>query len=127
MTTKLNTLAEKLFNIREEIAAYEDSIKPLKDQEQKLRDEMLETLRASRITEFKTDYGVAYTRAVRTSYLVTDMDKARSWLEEHQCLKPDTVKMGKFLKGNGEAIPAGIDFKETTYLSVSGMKNALEE
>jgi hypothetical protein len=127
MATKLNTLAYKLFHTREEISAFEDSIKPLKDQEQKLRDEMLDALKTNRMTEFKTDYGVAYSRAVRTSYLVSDMEKARPWLEEHQCLKPDTVKMGKLLKGNGEAIPQGIDFSETTYLTVTGMKAALDE
>lgn len=119
-------IAEKLITINGEILAYEEPLKGLKAKREELRLVMLEALKANKMGGLKTDDGITFSRAYRTTYKVEDLKMAQPWLVEHDCLKPDTTKMGKLLKGTGDAIPAGIGFTETEYLASAGISGMFE-
>lgn len=117
-------IADKLFKIRTEIEAYKEYLKPLEDKEDKLRVEMVESLKANRMNSLETDKGITYTHASRAKLIVVDKSKAQVWAAEHDCLKIDIVMAGKFLKGRG-ALPDGFTEEFTDYLQVTGIKDAL--
>lgn len=119
-------IADKIYKISVEIAAYEDGLKPLKDKRDRLKEEMLGVLRGAGIKQFGTDTGVVYSRAFRSSLTVSDPDKALKWALGNECARVDTVKASKVLKGAG-AVPEGFDYKETEYLSSKGLSGALED
>ena len=119
-------IAAKLIGINGEILAYEEPLKQLKDKRDEMRQLMVDSLKENRLEELRTEDGVTYTRAFRNSYKIADPKKAMPWLTEHDCLKPDTVKLGKLLKGV-PVVPEGIEWTETEYLSTTGMKDALTE
>lgn len=112
-------IADKLLKIRNEIAAYEDTVKPLKVKEEAIRQDMLTALKEHRMDSFRpTDLPYTFVRAYRKSYEVTHPDTALAWAVGAQCIKIDTTKVSKILTGSGEAIPAGFEYKETEYLQV---------
>lgn len=116
-------VAEELVALRSRILKIEATmLEPLKDEEEKLRIEMLRALHDSRIKAFKTEGGVMFTRAYRTSYVVTDALKALPWAQKNDCLKVDTVKLGRLLKGV-PVIPQGIEMDEVEFLQVRSNNN----
>ncbi len=117
-------LSEKLFKIRQEIAAWEEQVKPLKEKEDELRQSMLEALKSHRMQSLETERGITYTRASRATLGILDPKKAMVWALSNDCAKVDTVKAGKMLKGAG-ALPDGFEEKFTDYLQVTGIKDAL--
>lgn len=119
-------IAEKLFKIRQEIAAFMEPIKALEEKEEKLRVEMLESLKANKMDALKTDRGVSYARASRAKLEITDPKKALDWALANNCAKVDTTKAASSLKGKG-ALPEGFEETFTDYLQVTGINKAIEE
>src|SRR5437588_799311 len=119
----IQALASELQDVRGEIAAFEESMRPLKDREEELRERMLAALKKDRLSSFKTEDGMAYVRAFRTSYAITDPAKALAWANENGCAKVDTAKLSKALRGNAQAIPDGFDYSETEYLTIKSAVN----
>lgn len=111
-------LADKLFKIREEIAAYQDVLKPLEEKEEILRADMLTALKRDRLDTFRDDnVPLTFTRVYRASLGVTNEAKALKWAIENKCAKVDTVKANTALKGKG-ALPDGFEQKSTESLQV---------
>lgn len=118
-------LADKIIELNSAILVHEAPLKELKLERDELREQMLEALQKSRLNEVRTEGGVTFTRAFRNSYKVIDSKKALPWLLKNDAVKPDTIKLGKLLRGV-PAIPDGIEWTETPYLSVRGL-NSEEE
>ena|SRR3990167_10312872 len=111
-------IADKLFKIKSEIQAFEDSIKPLKEKEENLRTDMLTALKESRMDSFRDDnVPLTFTRAYRSSLEITDAFHAMDWAIVNECAKVDTIAANKKLKGAG-ALPKGFGYKETEYLTI---------
>ena len=111
-------IASKLYKLREEIAAFDDSIKPLKEKEETLRTDMLTALKEQRLDSFRDEnVPLTFTRAYRSSLEITDAFHAMDWAITNECAKVDTIAANKKLKGVG-ALPKGFDYKETEYLTV---------
>ena len=121
-----NQLADRLQKIDNEIAAYEAPLKDLKEKKELVREQLLHALKDNHLDGIKTEDGTTFTRAYRKGYDIVDEKKAISWAVENDCAKVDSVKLGKKLNGNGEAIPAGFEFKSTEYLSVRRESNGIE-
>lgn len=119
-------LAEKLFKIRSEIEAFMEPVEKLKVKEEKLRTEMLESLKANKMDSLKTERGINYVRADKPmKFIIKDKEKALAWAIENHCAKIDVTETKAKLAGTG-ALP---DFFEEEYqgqtLRIEGMKNAL--
>ena len=111
-------IADRLFKIREEISAFEDSVKPLKEKEENLRTDMLTALKEQRLDTFRDEnVPLTFTRSFRSSLEITDLFNAMDWAIVNECAKVDTIAANKKLKGVG-ALPKGFGYKETEYLSI---------
>lgn len=119
-------IATQIIGINGEILAYEEPLKQLKARKDELRQLMLDSLKANRMSALETDSGVTFTRAFRSSLTISDLPQALKWAVANGVAKVDTIRAGKILKGSG-AIPEGLEYKETEYLSTTGIKGALEE
>lgn len=114
-------IADKLYKIREEIAAFEASMKPLKEKEEALRTDMLASLKENRMDSFRDDnIPLTFTRAYRSSLEITDPFLALDWAIANECAKVDTIAANKKLKGAG-ALPKGFGQKETEYLTIKNI------
>ncbi len=116
--TDPHDIADKLFKLRGEILAFEEPLKALKIKEEELRDQMLLSLKESRLDTFRDDMiPLTFTRTYRNSLEVVDFEKALGWALENNCAKVDVVAANKALKGAG-ALPKGFSQRETESLSI---------
>lgn len=115
-------IAEKLIALRGEMLAITEPLKGLKEKETELKEMMLEALKAARLEGLSTEYGINFTRATRSSLVVTDPKKALDWALKNDSVRIDTVKASKLLKGTGALVP-GFEDKFTDYLSITGLTN----
>lgn len=121
-------VADKLFRIKEEISAIEDSVKPLKEKEEILRLAMIEAIRAARLPDGRyrdNGTGINYTAIIRFTPKVVNLKLAQKWAQAQDCMRIDLVKAKKLLDGSG-ALPEGWEAERTDYLTITGIKSALE-
>ncbi len=123
MKLKVNEIADALYSNAQAQEKVSLMLKPLKIEEENLREEMMSALKKNKLTSFKSDVtGSAYTRAYRASLEVVDGEKALKWALKNDSVKIDTTKANKLLKGAG-ALPEGFEQKETEYLTISKSKD----
>lgn len=113
-------IAEQIIAIENEIQAFEEPVKQLKLRKEELRERMIHALKENRLNSFQTESDVGFSLAYRSSLEITDEKKALEWGFINQCIKVDTVKANRVLKGAG-ALPEGFVQAETEHLVVTGL------
>ncbi len=121
MALKINEIAAQLLENQQEQDHIKELLVPLLEDEDRLREAMVEALKKSRIPSFRSDNGFTYTRAFRASLGITDEAKALKWAIKNKCAKVDTPSANKLLKGAG-ALPEGFEQRETEYLTINKPK-----
>lgn len=127
---KVTRLAEALKSVREDISEIElGTLYALKQEEFKIREDLLKELKVTGLGNIKLESGEIFTKAIRTSFSVTDTQKAHDWAAEKGLVvaKIDTVKANKVLKRE-LTVPEGFERVDTEYLQVrSGSLEANSE
>lgn len=118
---KLTGIANHLASVKAEIEQVRETLKILTDEEDNVKEALLAELQAKKVKSVDAG-GFIFTRAIRSGYEITDDEIALDWAKREDCVAIDKKKMAKILKGSG-ALPDGVEFKETEYVSVSAIKD----
>lgn len=118
-------IADKLSTLKAEIEQVRATLKDFTTEEELLKGQLLAEFEAKRIKSIPSG-GFIFTRAIRSGYEIIDEESALNWAKKENCIAINKVRMAKMLKGGG-ALPKGIEFKETPYISVSSIKGESEE
>lgn len=127
-------LAKELAEIRKDINAIEDSLKPLKVRRDELQAELIKAMKENELKSLKTDdYNFARTvkkdfRVIDESQVMEDL-KARNEYENYVKPKIDIIGLKAYqkslLEGAGEILN-GVEPTETEYMSIKTL-NAHKE
>ncbi len=126
---KITTLAEKLKGLRADIAEIKAGhLAELEAQEEEVRAELLHELKVTGLSNIKLESGEVLTRAFKTTFTITDQDKAMAWAADKNVVvtKLDTAKVNKLLKRE-LSVPEGFEQVDTEYLTVRSATSADEE
>ncbi len=122
MALKIQEIAAQLLENQQAQDHIKETLVPLLEDEDRLREAMVDALKKSRIPSFRSEAtGHTYTRAFRASLGITDEAKALKWAIKNKCAKVDTSSANKLLKGSG-ALPEGFEQRETEYLTINKPK-----
>ena len=115
---KVVEIADELTIIREKIATIKaDKIAPLDEQEKELTAILIDKLKRQGLKTIKTDSGLLFTRAQRSTIKVTDEVLAYNWAHDNNALRINTTKCGQILRREMD-LPNGFEESVTEYLSV---------
>lgn len=126
---KITTLAENLKSLKADIAEIENGeLAQLKEMEAKCREDILKELKITGLGNIKLESGEVFTRAFKTTFTITDQDKAMAWAADKNVVvtKLDIAKMNKLLKRE-LTVPEGFEQVDTEYLTVKSAVNNEEE
>lgn len=118
---KATQLADLLSDAKAKEAEIRAQLKEVTDEQDRIKDLLLTELETKRIKSVDSG-GYIFTSAMRSGYEIVDEDEALSWAMDAGCVSVNRTKMAKALKGAG-ALPKGIEYKETAYISVSTIKD----
>lgn len=116
---KVVQLAEEIAKIRSELARIaEQTVDPLKEQEDILCLQLIEELKKQGMKTVSLEGVGVFTRAYRQNLKVLDPDAAMAWAVEKNALSIDKSKALKIIRMGQLATPAGFGFDETEFISV---------
>ena len=118
---KIRKLATALQSAEAVIKELKAQMEPYEASVQAYREEILAELKKTRLTTYKGEDGISYSRVFRSKIIVTSLPEALQWAQSNDCVKVDTVKAQALLKGAG-ALPEGIGYEETENLRVNSPK-----
>lgn len=116
----LNTItstAQELYDLEARIDKFEESFKPLKEQRDALREELLSALKQSRLKSVKVESGEMFVRVQKINYEIIDEKKANDWAKKNNCLRIDKTKANHFLHKAIET-PEGFERIQSEFLTV---------
>ena len=122
METSADKLVAVYLKIRNAIKDKDEEIKKLKEQQEKVSDELLKLCESQEADGLKTPSGTV-SRRVISSYWTSDWEQMYAFIEEHK--SPHLLEkrihngnMKEFLAGNPDLTPAGLQAKSRYAVSV---------
>lgn len=113
--------AERLYELRQLIAAKEAKVKeeldPLKAERDAMQTILVDDLKVVGLSSIKVASGETYTKATKKGIAVIDEIKALRWAIRENAVKIDSVAATRLLR-NATVMPEGIAAVETNYISV---------
>lgn len=121
----ITTVAQELYDLETRISKFEEAFKPLKEQRDELRGELLSALKQSHLKSVKVESGEMFVRLQKINYEIVDEDKANAWAKKNNCLRIDKIAANQLLHKAIET-PDGFDRVQKEYLSVKKPLHVLE-
>ena len=116
---KLNTPADIALTLRSVVdkqKKIKETLKPLEEQEDKLREAMIQSLNENHLSSASIDNYI-YTRETKTTFRVLDENKALEFAKEKNCLKIDMPAINSILLHTISPVD-GFEQKDTPFLSI---------
>ena len=122
METSADKLVAVYLKIRNAIKDKDEEIKKLKEQQEKVSDELLKLCESQEADGLKTPSGTV-SRRVISSYWTSDWEQMYAFIEEHKAphlleKRIHNGNMKEFLADNPDVIPAGLQAKSRYAVSV---------
>lgn len=118
---KLQSKADKLAKLRDKLAkldaAYEAKATSIKEERDRLQDELLTDMEREQIASLRVVNGDMYTRAVRKGIIIQDEVFARKWALDNNAFSIDRRRVAEVL-GKADILPPGFQKTETAYISI---------
>jgi len=118
---KLQSKADKLAKLRDKIAKYEAQlavkIDALKEERDRLQEELLGDMSREKIASLRVENGDMYTRATRKGITIVDEVFARKWALDNNAFSIDRRRVAEVL-GKANELPPGFTKTETAYISI---------
>jgi len=122
METSADKLVAVYLKIRNAIKDKDEAIKKLKEQQEKVSDELLKLCESQEADGLKTPSGTV-SRRVISSYWTSDWEQMYAFIEEHKAphlleKRIHNGNMKEFLADNPDVTPAGLQAKSRYAVSV---------
>lgn len=123
---KLQSKADKLAKLRDKLAkldaAYEAKAAVIKDERDRLQQELLDDMAREQIASLRVVNGDMYTRAVRKGIIIADEVFARKWALDNNAYSIDRRRVAEVL-GKADILPPGFQKTEVAYISIRKNKD----
>ena len=114
MSLKLNTIIEELAVVRNKIMDKENELAPLQEQEEKLRETLVNEMHKKSVKTWNSDItNELYTIAETVSFKVIDEKKAAEYAASNDALRIDLTKLKKLLRTPSAPMPEDVGFEPT--------------
>lgn len=105
------TLAASLYSVQGQIAF-------LREQEDELKEQLMGIMKSQAVKTVKLEDGTQFIRTERQNLKVTDEEKAKDWLDENYCWKPDTGKALQLIRRSLKKPPKFFKVETSEYLTI---------
>ena len=112
MNLKLNTIIEELAVVRNKIADKKEELAPLEEQEEKLRETLVNEMHAKSVKTWNSDItNELYTISETFSFKVIDEEKAQAYAYNQDAMRIDLTKLKKILRTPNAPMPEDVGFE----------------